>query len=61
MSTHDAILELAIDRIEAETGAEVVLVGIEIETRDIGSRMSHSVREAAERIAQLINKITKEN
>ncbi len=61
VSTHDAILELVIDRIEGETGAEVLLVGIEIEKRDIGSGMSQSVRETAERIAKLINQITKEN
>ncbi|MGQ9603191.1 MAG: hydrogenase 3 maturation endopeptidase HyCI [bacterium] len=61
VSTHDAILELLIDHIENETGAEVVLLGIEIENRDIGSQMSRSVRETAKKVAKLINQIAKED
>ena len=56
-STHDAILTLFADYIEAQTGAETFFVAIQPENSEVGSGLSPVVEAAARRLASAINKL----
>lgn len=55
ISTHDGVLGLFIDGLQGQTGAEVVLLGIQVGDTQIGSQISQAVRQTAIRLAELIN------
>jgi hydrogenase maturation protease len=57
-STHDAILTLFADYIEAQTGAETFFVAIQPKTSEVGSEISPEVKEAALRLSAYINRLS---
>jgi len=56
-STHDAILTVFADYIEAETGAQTFFIAIQPSRTTIGDSMSEDVAEAGKRLAAAINEI----
>lgn len=56
-STHDAILTLFADYIEARTGAEAFFVAIQPQTSEVGGVLSAVVETAAKQLAALINEL----
>ena len=56
-STHDAILTLFADYIEARTGAEAFFVAIQPKTSQVGSGLSPEVEAAALELAAAINRL----
>jgi hydrogenase 3 maturation protease len=56
-STHDAILTLFADYIEAQTGAEAFFIAIQPEDTQVGSGLSPRVKAAAVKLAADINRL----
>jgi hydrogenase 3 maturation protease len=56
-STHDAILTLFADYIEARTGAEAFFVAIQPQTSEVGGRLNPVVEAAARELASSINEL----
>jgi hydrogenase 3 maturation protease len=56
-STHDAILTLFADYIEARTGAETFFVAIQPENSELGSGLSPAVEAAGRRLAAMFNEL----
>jgi hydrogenase 3 maturation protease len=54
-STHDAILTLFANYIEARTGAEAFFIAIQPKSSEVGGRLSPEVEAAAKRLASEIN------
>jgi hydrogenase 3 maturation protease len=59
-STHDAILTLFADYIEAQTGADTFFIAIQPENSEVGSGLSPIVEAAARDLASAINKLIEE-
>jgi hydrogenase 3 maturation protease len=57
-STHDAILTLFADYIEARTGAEAFFVAIQPKTSQVGGGLSPEVESAALALAAAINRLS---
>jgi hydrogenase 3 maturation protease len=57
-STHDAILTLFADYIEARTGAEAFFIAIQPKTSQVGSGLSPEVEAAAQALAAAINRLS---
>ncbi|MCR4437536.1 MAG: hydrogenase 3 maturation endopeptidase HyCI [bacterium] len=55
--THHASLRTVIDYLRAETGAEVVLIGIQPAELGLGAGLSPAVRESVELLRALINEL----
>jgi len=58
-STHDAILTLFADYLEAQTGAAAFFVAIQPKTSQVGSGLSPEVEAAARELAAAINGLSK--
>jgi hydrogenase 3 maturation protease len=56
-STHDAILTLFAEYIEAQTGAEAFFVAIQPQTSQVGNVLSPPVEAAARELASAINQL----
>ena len=54
-STHDAILTLFADYIEAQTGAETFFIAIQPENSEVGVGLSPAVEAAARKLASEVN------
>jgi hydrogenase 3 maturation protease len=57
-STHDAILTLFADYIEARTGAEAFFIAIQPKNSEVGSGLSPEVERTARELAAAINRIS---
>lgn len=57
VSTHALPLRVFCEYLETMIGAKVLLVIIQPETTDFGSGLTHSVKEAAEKLAQTLMRI----
>jgi len=57
-STHDAILTLFADYIEARTGAEAFFVAIQPRTSQVGRGLSPEIEAVARELAASINRLT---
>ena len=55
-STHHAPLQLFINRVKAETGSHVLVLGIQIKYRGFGNRLSDEVRETIGLLQRIIPK-----
>ena len=58
-STHDAILTLFADYLEAQTGAEAFFVAIQPKSSQVGSGLSPEVEAAARELAAAINRLSR--
>jgi hydrogenase 3 maturation protease len=58
-STHDAILTLFAEYIEAQTGAETFFIAIQPERSEVGGALSPVVETAARGLASSINRLSK--
>ena len=56
-TTHDAILTLFANYIEAEAGAETFFLAIQPEQSEVGSGLSTRVERAAKEVAAVVNEI----
>ena len=53
-STHDISPHMLIEYLQDETGADIYMLGVQPKTVDFGEKISDSVKEALEEIADLI-------